>query len=416
MSASPSDTATSPGSSRLRTARIANATVFGLHAALFAAWIPHIPSIKDKIGLHEGTLGITLLGAPVGALIAVILVGPALARWGSRRCMRVTMVGYAVVSPTLGLADSMLTLFIALAAWGAFLGALDVAMNAQAVTIEARYERPIMSSFHATWSACAAIGAGIGTLALLIGLSLAAQLAILGGLFLLLTAPLTRTFFPDRHVAAHGAGESSLAADSEQSGGRFAWVSPRLLVIAGIMFAALLCEGAAADWAPLYLRDTTHAPEVVAGLGYTLFATMMFVGRAFGDRWVKRFGAGRVVGGLSLVGAIGLSVGLLVAEPLVSLAAFAVYGLGIACIVPVCLSAAAAAASRSGAHVGPALALADGAGRTGFLLGPPLIGNLAYVTSLPVALSLLPILCVGVTFAARALNPPPLPSPTSPAP
>jgi MFS family permease len=298
MSVLRSDPASHSPSRPLRTARLANATVFALNAALFAAWIPHIPAIKDKIGLHEGTLGVTLLGAPIGALIAVILVGPALSRWGSRQCMKVTMVGYAVVSPALGLADSMLSLFMALVAWGAFLGALDVAMNAQAVTIESRYDRPIMSSFHATWSASAAVGAGIGALALLLGISLATQLALLGGLLLLATVPLTRTFFPDRHAKASDSAQTPVAeAARGEAPGRFSWISPRLLVIGGVMFAALLCEGAAADWAPLFLRDSTHAPEAIAGLGYALFAAMMFGGRAFGDRWVGRFGAGRVVFG-----------------------------------------------------------------------------------------------------------------------
>lgn len=380
----------------VRTARVADTLVFGLHAALFASWLPHIPSIKDKIGLNEGTLGITLLGAPVGALVAVVVIGPALARWGSRRCMQVTMVGYAVVSPALGLADSMPALFLTLTVWGMFLGALDVAMNAQAVTIEGRYGRPIMSSFHAVWSASAGAGAALASLALWADVSLTVQMLLLGGLLLALSGPLTRALLRDDH--------QSRDARAVETGRRTRRVSPRLLVIAGLMFAALLCEGAVADWAPLYLRDVTHASEEIGGLGYTLFAFTMFVGRAFGDRWVGRFGPDRVVGWLALAGAVGLGAGLLSADPLVSLAAFAVYGLGIACIVPVCLSAAAAEAGRTGRHAGPALALADGAGRTGFLLGPALIGGIAYATSLPVGLALLPLLCVAAFGTSRVLT------------
>lgn len=380
------------------TARVSNALVFASHALLFASWTPHIPAVKDRIGLHEGTLGLALLGAPIGAIAAVFLVGPALARWGSRRVVRVTMTGYAAASPFLGIVDSLAGLFAVLAVWGAFQGALDVGMNSQAVTVEQRYDRPIMSSFHAVWAAGAAAGAGLGALALALGVGLAGQMTVLAVVLASLMLILTRRFVDDEHAPEPD------PAVGRAPRKRLDWLSPRLLAIAVVMFAALLCEGAAADWAPLYLRDDTNAPEAVAGLAYATFAAAMFVARALGDRWVARYGGGRVVGALALFGGAGLGVALLIGHPAVALAGFAAYGLGIACIVPVCLSAAAAEASRSGMHAGPALALADGTGRAGFLLGPALIGNLAHVTSLPLALGLLPLGCLAIAVASRTLG------------
>lgn len=379
-----------------RTARVSDALIFSSHALLFASWTPHIPAVKDRIGLHEGTLGLALLGAPVGAIIAVLVVGPALARWGSRNVVRVTMVGYAAATPFLGLVDSFAGLFVVLAAWGAFQGSLDVAMNSQAVTIELEYDRPIMSSFHAVWAVGAASGAGLGVLALALDIGLAAQMTGLAVLLVIAMLVLTPRLYADDHAPAPEPDEAPRK--------RFDWLSPRLVVIAAVMFAALLCEGAAADWAPLYLRDDVRAPEEVAGLAYATFAAAMFVGRAFGDRWVARYGGGRVVGTLVLIGGASLGAALLLGHPGVALAGFAIYGLGIACIVPVCLSAAAAEAARSGAHAGPALALADGTGRTGFLLGPALIGSLAHATSLPLALGVLPLCCVGIAVASRMLG------------
>lgn len=391
-----SDPTTARPDRKARNARVCDALIFASHALLFASWTPHIPAVKDRIGLHEGTLGLALLGAPIGAIVAVLLVGPALARWGSRRVVRVTMTGYAAAGPFLGSVDSLAGLFVVLAVWGAFQGSLDVAMNSQAVTIEERYDRPILSSFHAIWAVGAATGAGLGALALVLGIDLTAQLTILAVVVVAAMFVLTRQFFGDDHAP-----EPEPDAEPRK---RLDWLGPRLLVIAVVMFAALLCEGAAADWAPLYLRDSTNAPEAVAGLAYATFAAAMFVARALGDRWVAKYGGGRVVGTLALFGGASLAVALLVGHPVVALAGFAAYGLGIACIVPVCLSAAAAEASRSGAHAGPALALADGTGRAGFLLGPALIGNLAHVTSLPLALGLLPLCCVGIAVASRSLG------------
>ena len=114
---------------RPRVARVSTALVFAVHAAVFAAWTPHIPEVKDRLGLNDGTLGLALLGAPVGSVIAMLAAGGAIAKWGSKRVVLLTFLAYALVSPALGFAPAPVWLFIALAFWGGFQGALDVAMN-----------------------------------------------------------------------------------------------------------------------------------------------------------------------------------------------------------------------------------------------------------------------------------------------
>ncbi len=374
-------------------ARWATAAVFVLHAVVFGSWTPHIPLVKDRIGLNDGTLGLALLGGPVGSVVAMLAIGTVIARWGSRRAMIMMMVGYGLAAPLIGLADSLPALFLALALLGGFQGALDISMNAQAVAIEAEYGRPIMSSFHAYWSLGAFGGTGIGVLAVSLGIGLATQLAVIGALVAvaapLLARPLLRS---DRSPGEHRV--------------VLPWGNRWLLLLGGIMFAALLCEGAAGDWAAVYLRDALDAPASLAGLGYASFALAMLFGRAMGDRWVARYGGGLVVGVLAAAGAVALAVGLLVGHPVVALAAFAVYGLGLAVIVPVCFSAAAATA---GSHAGHSIAAVATAGWAGFLIGPPAIGALAHATSLPLALGLLPVLCLAIMVAARSLRNPPAP-------
>ena len=62
------------------------------------------------------------------------------------------------------LAWDVVTLAGALTVFGAAIGALDVAMNAQAVELEHRVGRPIMSRFHALFSAGGMSGAALGGL------------------------------------------------------------------------------------------------------------------------------------------------------------------------------------------------------------------------------------------------------------
>lgn len=371
-----------------RRARVATAIVFAVHAAVFGAWTPHIPAVKDRLALDDGTLGLTLLGAPVGSVVAMLLVGGWVARWGSRRVVLVAFLAYGAASPLLGLAWAPWALFAGLALWGGFQGALDVAMNSQGIAVEAGYGRPILSGFHAWWSFGGFVGVGLGALAIATGLDLATQMVVATGVVLLLALPLTRAMLGDDH-----------AVDGHRLG--LPWRDRRVLLLGAIMFAGLLCEGAVGDWSALYLRDTVGVSAGLAGWGYAVFAALMFLGRAMGDRWVARFGAARVVGGLAGFGAVGMAVALVVGEFWVALVGFGAFGLGLACIVPVAFSVAAA---RSDAHAAQAIAGVATAGWAGFLLGPPLIGLLAQASSQGWALAVLPVLCLGVVLGARSLD------------
>src|SRR5437660_5513486 len=68
----------------LRSARFAVATVFFIHGVVFASWTAHVPHVKESLGLTEASLGIGLLGAPVGSVAATVLGGALLTRAGSR--------------------------------------------------------------------------------------------------------------------------------------------------------------------------------------------------------------------------------------------------------------------------------------------------------------------------------------------
>lgn len=371
-----------------RRARLTLSGVFALHATLFATWTPYIPLVKAKLGLSDGQLGIALLGGPVGALLAIMSTGALVAWLGSRRVMVITAIGYGLSAGLLGLADSLPMLFAALAVWGAFQGSLDVAMNAQAVLVERAYGRSVMSSFHACWSLGAAAGGALGGLAIAAGLPLTAQMLIIGVLVVL--------FVP-------GTVRLALTGDRTQREERSAGVSfplkdGKLLALGALMLAAVLCEGAAAEWSALYLKENLGTSPGFAGFAFSVFALTMFLGRAMGDRWVARFGGRAVVGTLAAVAVVVFTAALLIGQPWAALLGFATLGLGVACAVPVVFSSAAALPGRQAAH---AIAAVSAAAWPGFLLGPPMIGGLAQAFTLPVALFVLPLLCVGVLIGAR---------------
>jgi fucose permease len=385
---------TAPQPSVARTsARRTVGAVFFVHGLLFASWAAHIPHVKARAGLTDGGLGLVLLATPIGSIAAMAIGAWLIPRVGSRRMVAWCLVGYCCAGPFVGIASSSVGLFVALLCWGAFQGTLDVSMNTQAVAYQHAAGRPIMSGMHARWSLGALTGAGAGALGVGIGVSLTVQLIVLGAAALPLVAWALR--LPDEAPEPHG----------EQKRSRLTlrhWPKA-VLLLAAVAFASMLCEGAAADWSAVYLRNSLKAEAVVASLGYAFFTAAMVLARLSGDALIARRGASRVVAGLCVVATVGFAAGLASGNVVVALIGLAALGGGVATVVPTVFSAAGA---LPGITPSSGIAAVSACGWAGFVCGPPLIGQLASATSLPWALGVVPLLTAFIAIA-MALRPAP---------
>lgn len=378
-----------PGARAGRPARLGVVAVFFVQGLLFASWAAHIPHVRLRLGLSDAALGVALLGAPVGSIAAMAVSARALPRLGSRRLVRLHLVGYAAAGPLVGLARSTLWLFAALAAWGFFQGSLDMAMNTQAIAVERRDGRVVMPGFHGGWSLGAFAGAGLGTLGVTLGIGLTAQLALLGAASVALGLVAAVPMIPDP-VALDGGTRST----------RRLTVRPVLLLLGALAVADLLCEGAAADWASVYLRTSLGASAAAAGLGYTLYACTMAAVRLAGNRLAGLAGTQRLVAGLAGVASVVLAVGLATDTVVGALVGFACLGAGLASVIPTVFSAAGRV---PGTSPGAAVSTVAAVGWIGYLAGPPLIGQLAAAASLRGALLSVPLLTALVAVAAARL-------------
>jgi fucose permease len=383
--------------------QVAVTSVFVVHGLLFASWTAHIPGVQDRLGLTYGTLGIALLGAPIGSICAMVASSYLIPRLGSHRVVQIALVGYCATGPLAGICASLPALMGALLVWGAFQGSLDVAMNTQGITTERASGRMLMSGLHGSWSIGSFAGAGIGALAVGAGITLAPQLLVLGTLALLAAGLLTTRMLPD---AAARPSTTGRPHDPENPAPRPAsrW-SGGMLLLGAIAFASMLCEGAAANWSSVYLSGPLHARGAVPGLAYAAFALAMLVVRLSGNRLLSRYRPDRLIPALALVATAGFAAALLIGRPAAALAGFACLGIGLASVVPAVFSAAG---RIPGLHPGTAVATASACGWAGYVCGPPLIGRLAAVVSLPAALGLLPVLTAFIvigTSTARALKP-----------
>ena len=157
---------------RTRLARLAISWVFFANGAALGSWVPHIPDAKHALGLTDGLLGLALLGMGAGSLIGLPLSGVLTARFGSRKTTTAALLAMLLATPLPILAPLPPLFAIALGLLGMANGAVDVAMNTQAIAVQDRYGRAIMSGFHGLFSIGGLAGAAAAALAMSVGVVL----------------------------------------------------------------------------------------------------------------------------------------------------------------------------------------------------------------------------------------------------
>ena len=247
----------------LARARVSVTGTFFLNGAVFSSWYARLPSIQERLELSPGELGIALLGAPVGLLVAQPVIGALAARVGSRPIVAAAPLYLgAVVLPALAIDTA--TLLLAVVVVGAANGVLDIAMNAQGLAVERASGRRLFSSLHAAFSFGALAGAVFAAAATAAEVAPLAHLATSAVLGAALGAALAPGLMRDRgnpHAA------------------RFARPSRRLAALGVIAFCALLAEGAVFDWSGVYLSTQAGASAALAPLGLAAFSLFMGAGR-----------------------------------------------------------------------------------------------------------------------------------------
>ncbi|MCC6313686.1 MAG: MFS transporter [Thermomicrobiales bacterium] len=367
-----------------RPQRLAVISFFLLAGLAFGSWVARIPDIKHRLRLDDAQLGFALLGSAVGAILAMSAAGWMIGRFGSRHVVVVAAAGVCLMLPVLPFAPSGPMLFVLLLLFGACYGTLDVAMNAQAVMVEERYARPIMSSFHGVFSVGGLLGAALAGLAAGVGLPPGPHLLAIAVALLALGAIAATRLIP---AAAEPAGD----------GPSFAAPTGMLFGLGLIAFCVLVAEGAVADWSAVYLRDSLGLSAAAATTGFTAFSLTMAAGRFAGDGLIERLGPVRVVRYGGALVTLGLGAALLAPSATLTVVGFAFVGAGLAAAFPIVLSAAGRV---PGVPAGTALAAVATAGYAGFLVGPPVIGFIAHAAGLRVGLGVVAVLGLAIVLLA----------------
>lgn len=349
-----------------------------------AAWAPLVPFAKDRLAIDDGTLGLLLLCIGIGSIAAMMATGPLSTRYGSRPIILFGGFGLALLLPFLAIADSTLSLGLALLGFGAALGSIDVAMNIHAVDVEKASSKPLMSGFHALFSIGGFLGATVMTF--LLSLSVGALEATLVVSAAMILAMLI-------------AGPRLLRATNVHSGPIFALPRGIVLMLAALAAITFLVEGAILDWSALLISDLGLVERAQGGLAYMFFAIAMTVGRLVGDRVTQWLGDRRTMRFGGILAVSGFALALLAPIAPLALTGFVLIGLGASNIVPILFRLAGA---QTVMPTGLAVAAITTVGYAGILVGPAGIGAVAHVLGLPASFWILAALLAIVPFCARA--------------
>ena len=384
----PITTATPPTLDR-RVAAVAVTILFAVNGMLLGGYGASLPSLRDKLGITATEIAILLFCAGAAAITSMQIGGRLADSVGARTvtlaAVPVVIIGVLAV----GLAPNYPVALVGGMLVGFGNGAMDVAMNAIGVQVEAARRRPIMSFFHAFFSIGNFVGAGTVLL-------LAAVLGLRGGtiitpLMITLSVVALAAFAVMVKITPRAA-----VVQHQVDGVRTA--IPRAAWILGIMALAFgLSEGTAVDWSSLHVTDVAQVDSTTGSLGLVAVSALMTVIRLLGDRLVTRFGRRAVVRFGGACAALGYLMVTLVSSLPLLVVGWALVGFGVGMIAP---QVYAVAGHLGGGRV---LAVVVTFGYAAFLLGPAVVGFLVDQLGIHRAMIVPALLCAGIIPLAATM-------------
>ena len=351
--------------------------LFSASGLLFGTWGASIPGIKDRLGLTDFTLGLSLLLSPLGALTGVALSTRIFSRVPVGNWM---LGGYSLLCVIMSFqinSVNQVMLWLCLYLFGlvSFLNGLSA--NATVNLLEKRYGKSLMSTCHAMYSLGGGVSAGLASFFFGLHVPSGWQIAIVAA-GILITLQLNKG-----HLLSH--------RDILHSRSKLKLPSLSILGISFICMIVFMAEGCVADWSAIYLKESLHASKELVSLGYGGFSAAMTLGRLNGDSLINKLGRKRIVVTGSSLAAAGFLLVVLAPGVIPAIAGYVLVGFGCSCIVPVLFSASA---NIPGVSTVEGFAMVTTGGLIGFLTGPSVIGFISEKTNLSTGLALLVLLSV----------------------
>jgi MFS family permease len=378
-------------SSYLARVRIATASFFFGMGFCFATWASRIPDLKLSLNLSEADLGTLLFALPMGQLLAIPISGKIVAKYGSRKIAILGLFVYAAFLTLLGLPTESWQLGLALFLFGFFGNFCNIAVNTQGVYTQQLFDKPITGSFHGSWSLAGFSGALLALLMLFLKLSPFQHFVVVLFLITLLIATNFKYLVKAKQQKAEEKEKTSFFKIQDTS----------LIWYGLISFCCMASEGIMFDWSGVYFKEIVKAPGALVILGYTSFMITMTIGRFLSDILVLKFGPRKVILASGFIISIGLYSAVLFPYLIPCTLAFMLVGFGVSNVIPIVFNAAG---NSKKVTTSIALTIVSSISFVGFLIGPPVIGYIAELTSLKYSFAFIGVFGILISTLSYKLN------------
>ncbi len=350
-----------------RKQRIALSIFFLLSGFCFATWASRIPTIKAIYELNDAQLGNLLLTLPISSLLGLPISGWLVGKFNSRNPLMVSFVLLSMSLALIGISQSIGMLIIAVFLFSFCMRILNIAINTQSISIQKKFERKIIGSFHGLWSSGGLIGVLFSTIMVKMDISIQSHTIAAAVISI---------------VLGFAAYPYLLKNDRSPVGNKLIIGKPdkTILLLGMMVFFAAVCEGGIFDWSGVYFKEVVK--EELFTLGFLIFMVFMAVSRFLSDFLIERLGMKRMY----LISSSLISIGVLtlVVFPFFwpAIIGLSITGIGVAAIFPMTFMLAGTTKKYA---PGMAVSIIATYAIVGMLMGPPLIGYIAHAFNLKIA-------------------------------
>lgn len=368
--------------------RVRISLFFFFYGFIFASWASRIPNIQQQLGLSETTLGAVLLAMPVGSFITLPFSGYLTSMIGSRKVVMGASTLYCFIFLGIGFSQFVWQLTICLFLFGSAGNMMNIAINTQALELEKLYSKTIISSFHGMWSIAGLGAASLGTYLIGKDFPVPSHFLLIAGIalfsFILCSPYLLRETL------------------KKQENRPFFTKPDRAFWGLGIIaFCSMICQGAMFDWSGVYFKKVVVAEQAFIGIGYTAFMISMTAIRFITDWLTESIGFKKIIIWCGVFTTAGLLTTVFFPYLLPATLGLLLVGMGVSPGVPLVFSAA----SKSKILPPPvAIAAVSSIGMIGLLIGPPIIGFIAGLTSLKTSFLILSFFGAAIIVTALSLK------------
>ena len=286
-------------------------------------WTIRIPDIKDQISTDYSGMSYLFIIFALGSVLTMVVAPKIIENFSSKI---IVLISGSII-PFLWLFVPFVSTFFQMAflsfLFGCAYGVFEVVINLQATNLEKKFDKPMMSGFHAFWSIGLLSGSFITSIFLEYNISLLTN--SITYIFILL--PLI--FLSSMTLKKNKAEKQSF------TGIFFKWPTV-LMILVLLSITAVFLEGGTDSWGALHMRDYLQAEGFKIGLAAISFNGAMVIGRLTGDQLKKFFGIKQFLFISIIFSLVGLLIVLFSKVVTITIIGLIISGLGISSVIPIC--------------------------------------------------------------------------------